>query len=162
MRVLGNGDAAICHAPPPPGSTHVTLPLFWLTGATMLAGSLSVLLGSSFLGLASSQTITVPSGNSIFTQTGPFTVSAIYPQPATSCALNLQTSSDASACAPVVATNGTWRSAAALPCLRLGRQHAETKRGPYAACRQARATFYGGPESYLSNFADRGPPPGEA
>ena len=134
----------------------------WLTGATMLVGSLSVLLGSSFLGLASSQTITVPSGNSIFTPTGPLTVSATYPQPATSCALNLQASSDASACAPVAATNGTWRSAAALPCLQPGCQHTEANRHPYVACRQSRATFYGGPESYLSHFADRGPPPGEA
>eukprot|EP00891_Asterochloris_glomerata_P000903 jgi/Astpho2/903/Aster-00744 len=99
----------------------------------MLSGCLFVLLSLSFLDLASSQSIPVTSGNSIFTQTGPFTVSATYPQPATGCALNKQTSSDASACAPVAATNGTWR--------------------------QARATFYGGPESYLSNFADRGPPP---
>ena len=92
------------------GSTHVTLPV-WLTGAIMLAAFLSVL----FLRSVCSQTITVPSGNSIFTQTGPSTVSATYPQPATGCALNPRTSSDASACAPVAATNGTWRSAAALP-----------------------------------------------
>ena len=85
----------------------------------MLAGSLSVLLGSSFLGLASSQSIPVVSGNSILTQTGPFTVSATYPQPATGCALSQQASKDASACAPVAATSGTWRSAL-LPCLASG------------------------------------------
>lgn len=52
---------------------------------------------------------------------------------AVACAAGQVVAQVATATAPIVNQTGSWRA--------------------------GRATFYGGPESYLSNFADRGPPP---
>ena len=50
---------------------------------------------------------------------------------------------------------------AALLCLERAAAQADAPliQGESGGWRQGRATFYGGPERFLQNFPDRGPPP---
>ena len=58
---------------------------------------------------------------------------------------------------------GLYMAAALAALLCAGRTDAQADapliQGESGGWRQGRATFYGGPERFLQNFADRGPPP---